>query len=114
VFAGRESLFMVMYLSVVAWSSIWFRALISVCEGLSGGITWAAAAAWWWLVAGSCGLRRATTTVDEASLSPATLRGVVVPAPAKARGGRREDESEGEIAVVHSWGSWYGGWYGGK
>jgi len=34
---------MAMYFSVVAWSSTWFRALISVCEGPSGGITWAAA-----------------------------------------------------------------------
>jgi hypothetical protein len=100
VFAGRESFFMAMYFSVVAWSSTWFRALISVCEGPSGRITWAAAAAaaaaaaggagWCW--AGCWGPRaprRATMTVDEASLSLATRRGVVAPVPWPWRRRRR-------------------------
>jgi len=37
----------------------------------------------------------------------ARRRGTGAVAPARARGGRREDE--GGSAVVHSWGSWYGG-----
>jgi hypothetical protein len=48
-------------------------------------------------------LRRATTIVDEASLSPTTLRGVVAPAPWRARAGEGAGEGEAGGAVVYSW-----------
>jgi hypothetical protein len=49
-------------------------------------------------------MRRAMTTVDEASLSAAALNGVVVPAW-RGRGageGAGEGESEGESEMVHA------------
>jgi hypothetical protein len=92
VFDGRESFFMAMYFSVVVWSSTWLRALISVCERPSAG---SICAGW----AGCPGLDkmmwREMTTVDEASLSAATLGGVVVPAWRQRRRerGRGRDDS---------------------